>query len=77
MTYGLKTAFDAAKVLLAAGEIPNIIGPVGSGKTSRVRTELAGFWSEHTGKKETRIWWIPCNAITPEDILVYALGQER
>jgi len=77
MTYShsLETAFDVAKILLAAGEIPNVIGPVGCGKTSRVRTELAAFWSEHTGKKTTKIWWIPCNAISPEDILVYALND--
>ena len=75
MTYSLETAFSAAKTLLAASEIPFIIGPVGAGKTSRVRTELAPFWAEHRGKPETKIWWVPCNSISPEDIQIYALND--
>ena len=75
MTYSLKTAFEAAKILLAAGEIPFVIGPVGAGKTSRVSSELAPFWAEHRGKKETKTWFVPCNSISPEDIQIYALND--
>ena len=77
MTYSLETAFAASKTLLAAGEyVPFIIGPVGPGKSSRVRTELAPWWAKHRGKPETKTWWVPCNSISPEDIQIYALNND-